>query len=333
MRTEDKNWDIIISKLHGELNKKTDLPESDPDFENQFKDALKIKRLLKRVFLFDNFDKEAAKEKLGKELNFKKKETPLRNLRLSFLRAAVILLIFITGAFIYSISSHFPIKPIYSEIIVPVGQTTKVNLSDGTQVWLSSGTKFKYPATFDRTKRDVYIDGEALFKVTHDKHNPFIVHAGSFNIRVLGTTFNVIAYSSEKKADVMLIKGSVALEEKNKNWEKKMKEGEVATIANEKNPPIISNMNNDFYSAWEKGEVVFKKEKLEEIVQKLERWYNVKFEFKNPELKNLVFSGTFLKNKPIELVFESLTLMNENIAFISGGEIGGKKIIYIKKIH
>ena len=218
----------------------------------------------------------------------------------------------------------------FTEIKVPLGQMTQIKLSDGSNIWLNSGSVFKYPTVFDQSSREVYIEGEAFMEVAHNKRKPFIVNAKEFSIEVLGTSFNVSAYSGDNQASVTLVEGSVILSSEDKSWSKNIVPGQIAAIAKGK-MPAISNVNTDFYTSWKDGKIVFRKETLEEIAKKMERWYNVEIRFKNEELKKHTFSGTFLKYKPVEQVFRSLSIMDSSIDFAVENRIDQKNIINIVK--
>lgn len=332
MSDANSRWENIVSRLHGQEEPEDSLNlGTNPEIDTDYQDALKIRYRLKRVFRFDLFDKRSARIRLDRQLGHISDERPVLNLKQIFTRAAVILLAVLSGYLIkQTVITQFS-KPLYSEVVVPLGQMTKVNLSDGTSVWLNSGTTLKYPTVFDQENREVSIDGEAFFDVTHNSKMPFIVHTNNLSVKVLGTTFNVASYAADKKTDITLVKGAVILQSDADRWTKKMVPGEIATIDHDGNTPEIKTVNTDFYTSWKEGKVVFKKERLDIIANKLERWYNVEIRFKEDDLRQLEFSGTFLKYKPIEQVFQSLRIMNGNIGFISENRAEQKDIIYIVK--
>ena len=330
MSDANSNWEKIVSRIHGEEVPEDSLyrgnnPEEDPDY----KDAQKIKYRLKRVFKFDQFDKQSARIRLDRQLSQANHQKSVINLKQIFARVAVVLVAILSGYLLHqSITTHFS-KALFSEVVVPLGQMTQINLSDGTIVWLNSGTTLKYPTAFDQENREVSIDGEGFFEVTHNSKMPFVVHTNNLSVKVLGTTFNVASYSADKKTDITLVKGSVVLQSNANTWAKKMVPGEAATIDSIGNVPKIRSVNTDFYTSWKEGKVVFKMERLDVIASKLERWYNVEIRFRDKELRQLQFSGTFLKYKPIEQVFKSLSITNEEIRFISENKPDQKDIIYI----
>lgn len=322
----------MISDIH-HIDKEHEIATSEannPQFFSDYQWAIKLKSQLKKVFIWDLFDKKEAKRRLDSRLH--KNDYPV--MRLShriWVRAAVILIAIISGAMIHAVLSGSFRETQFTEIEVPKGQMTQIKLSDGTKIWLNSGSSFKYPTVFDHSSREVFIDGEAYMEVAKNKHKPFVVNAPNFSVAVLGTSFNVSAYSEDDHASVTLVEGSVLLRSNDKKWKTNMVPGQSASFSYGEKMPELTKVNTDFYTSWKDGKIVFRKETLNEIAKKMERWYNVEIEFKDEELKNLVFSGTFLKLKPVEQVFKSLSIMNDQVDFIVENRIDQKNIIHIIK--
>lgn len=328
---ENKYWDDLTSDLHNqdEGSATETSEEKFRKFGSDYQWAVELKSQLKKIFIWDHFDKEEARVRLAHRLS-PKDHRFIRFSRQFWFRAAVILIAVISGVLLHSLISGLFEETRYTEIVVPLGQMTRINLSDGSNVWLNSGSVFKYPAEFDRSSRKVYLDGEAFMEVARNKHQPFVVNAKKFSVEVLGTSFNVLAYSGDDHASVTLVEGSVHIHSEDRKWDKTLLPGQSAELR-QGNFPEIENVNTDFYTSWKEGKIIFRKEPLEEIARKMERWYNVEIRFKDEELKSLVFSGTFLKYKPVEQVFKSLSIMNSNIDFVYENRNDQKNIIYIIK--
>lgn len=324
MKDKNEYWEDLISNIHGEVNDTKFRDENDSDYQW----ALELKGRLKKIFLWDSFNKEEAKIRLNYRIN--KKKNPIVDFsRTMWVRAAVILIAILSGALIHALMPK-SIEAGYNEINVPLGQMTQIKLSDGSKVWLNSGSIFRYPSEFGNYSREVFIDGEAFMDIAKNKNKPFIVNMDKFSVRVFGTSFNVSAYSDDKVADVTLVNGSVLVESKDNSWSKYIVPGQSATIVNGKIDKV-SNVNTDFYTSWKNGKIVFRKETLEEIAKKMERWYNVEIRFKDEGLKSLVFSGTFLKYKPVEQVLQSLSIMNNQIDFRLESRVGERNLVYVVK--
>ena len=101
----------------------------------------------------------------------------------------------------------------YHTVIVPRGGEYNLTLADGTNVWLNSDSKLKFPLHFVGNQRAVYLEGEAFFEVTSDSLKPFVVKTAEANVKVLGTSFNVMNYTDEAKVEVALLKGKVKFED------------------------------------------------------------------------------------------------------------------------
>jgi ferric-dicitrate binding protein FerR (iron transport regulator) len=326
---ENKYWDDLTSELYngGKASAAKASEEKFREFGPTYQWAVELKSQLKKVFGWDFFDKKEAKLRLDYRLH-KKDPRMIRFSHQVWIRAAVILVAIISGVLLHSLISGSFKETRYTEIVVPMGQMTQIRLSDGSKIWLNSGSVFKYPTEFDQSSREVFIDGEAFMEVATDKHKPFIVNTKKFSAEVLGTSFNVSAYSTDARASLTLVEGSVLLRSDDKMWSKTLIPGQIATMATGEIPGV-SNINTDFYTSWKEGKIVFRKETLEEIAKKMERWYNVEIRFKDETLKSLVFSGTFLKYKPVEQVLKSLSIMNNQIDFIYENRNDQKNVIYL----
>ena len=103
----------------------------------------------------------------------------------------------------------------YHRIIVPRGGEYNLKLADGTNVWVFAESEIRFPTRFKGNKREVYLEGEAYFDVTHDEQHPFIVHTEQLNVKVLGTGFNVMAYKGDARTEVTLVHGKVDVKSKN----------------------------------------------------------------------------------------------------------------------
>lgn len=190
----------------------------------------------------------------------------------------------------------------YTEIRTGVGQTRTVTLADGTQVTLNACSKLVYPGQFLDNNRTVELTGQAFFKVARNEDQPFIVHTDRFNVKVLGTQFDVRAYSEDEFLSVNVESGKVQVD---------MPEAMTRLVANEK--LIINTLNNNYYketestnvAVWRSGNLLFKKTPLKEVAKELERVYNCKITFKEGQSFDNLISGEHT-NQSLESVLESL---------------------------
>lgn len=192
---------------------------------------------------------------------------------------------------------------VYNTLRVPRGGEFKIKLQDGTIVHVNSGTVLRYPVKFVGEERRVYLSGEAYFDVQRDESKPFVVEMAESEIKVLGTEFNARAYPEEKRQLTTLVSGKVALtSQSGKSVELTPGEqGEVegTNVKKEKIDVYI-------YTAWKDGKFVFRKQRLEDIMNIVERWYDVKVVFVDEGCKDVTFSGNVLRydgfNKLVEML-------------------------------
>ena len=193
-------------------------------------------------------------------------------------------------------------------IYVPTGQRVNITLSDGTNVWLNARTKIVYPAVFDKSVRQVAVDGEAYFDVAKDKKRPFIVETGKCNMEVLGTKFNFRDYPEDHEVVVSLLEGKVELN----NLLKKEKEAILApderAILNKTNGRMtVETVTASNASQWTDGYLFFDEELLPDIVKELERSYNVTIRIANDSLNTFRFYGNFVRREQsIQEVLDAL---------------------------
>jgi transmembrane sensor len=208
------------------------------------------------------------------------------------------------------------------------GSKSKIQLPDGTEVWLNGDSKIEYNENFNGKFREVKLTGEAFFDVVKNKEKPFIIHTSEMDVKVLGTAFNVRSYPGEATTETALIRGSVEIF-LHKNPYKKylLKPNDKLVLLNNLTAVTDSTNTNDIEkqmvrmkkvrldkagvdvveTMWVKNKLAFDNEQLEKILAETERWYNVKIELKSEKAKLFRFSGVF-ENKPLTDVMEALCL-------------------------
>ncbi len=169
---------------------------------------------------------------------------------------------------------------IMNEVVIPFGKQSELTLADGTVIWLNAGSKLAFPSAFTKSKREVYLEGEACFQVAHDEQRPFTVKTGELEIKVHGTRFNVSAYPDQENVETVLINGSVSLSKTGKfrNRSVVLSPNEKAEFNRLGNEILISmEPEAEKYVAWINGWLEYKRESLNSVLVKLERYYDVKF--------------------------------------------------------
>ena len=216
----------------------------------------------------------------------------------------------------------------YNTVIVPYGKRSKIVLADSSVIWLNSGSRFIYPVQFSEEKREVFLEGEALFEVAHNSHKPFSVVTNNIEVKVLGTVFNVTAYPDDKFTNTVLERGSVEIEYPGQSILKhstlKITPGTSAIYNPEEKTISQQQVETKYYTSWREGILLYQHQSLAEIVKKLSRCYNVEISTDNVELAETCFSGK------LDLKEDVLNVL-ETIAFASNLEIETKnKQIVIK---
>lgn len=210
------------------------------------------------------------------------------------------------------------------------GSKSKIQLPDGTEVWLNADSKITYNENFQGDIREVQLSGEAFFDVVKDEKRPFIIHTDIIDVKVLGTAFNVRSYANEKNTETSLIRGSVEISLRSspdkkftlkpndklivRNEDVRMVSEKAAGEKKESKPILLTwdkiNYEKSDSSAkeilWVKNKLSFDDEPMEEIALKIERWYDVKVNI-DDRIKKEDFTGTF-EGESLQQVMEALQI-------------------------
>ena len=203
-------------------------------------------------------------------------------------------------------------KIVYNTLLVPYGKRSKIQLSDGTMVWLNSGSKMVYPAVFNGKSRELYLEGEAIFDVAHNKSKPFIVISDNQEIEVLGTVFGVTNYKDENTIKTVLKSGSVQISYNNNftssfHTEKmKISPGTKASYNKNTKSIISEKVNVDNCFSWRDGVLIFKNDDLRFITKRISRYYNLEIDIKDENLANETYSGYLDLNENIDSVIQNI---------------------------
>jgi transmembrane sensor len=192
-----------------------------------------------------------------------------------------------------------------NKLTVPWGKISSLTLSDGSKIWINSGTVLEFPSVFEEHQREIRVDGEIYIEVVRNEKSPFVVSTSGFSVNVLGTQFNVSAYHSDPVHRVVLVQGSV---------EVKMQTGEQFKLSPDE---MFSLSEENFYSekvdvynhiSWKDGIFRFTREPLENILIRLSRHYDVPIACSS-EVKKIRVTGKLA-------LFDDLTTVLDNIAVI-----------------
>ena len=190
----------------------------------------------------------------------------------------------------------------YNSIETPLGGQYQVILTDGTKVWLNAASSIRFPAAFAATERKVEITGEVYFEVAKNPKRPFLVVSDKQTVEVLGTHFNVKAYSNDPSAITTLLEGSVKVTTKD-NIQKILVPGQRAVL--HANSIMVEETNTEEAVAWKNGYFRFNDEKIESVMRQLSRWYNIEVNYEGP-LSDEEFNGRISRAKNISQVLKML---------------------------
>lgn len=188
---------------------------------------------------------------------------------------------------------------------VPQGGQYQITLADGSKVWLNAGSTLSYPIRFDQSERIVELQGEAYFEVAH-RQQPFLVKSKDQVIEVLGTRFNVNAYSDESLAKTTLQSGSIQIRVSETNQEALLSPNQQAVLSGQ--TLQIATVDPLEAIAWKEGFFVFDNIRLEDAMTQISRWYNVDIHFENEERRAERFSGSLSKYVQVSQVLGKLAL-------------------------
>ena len=210
-------------------------------------------------------------------------------------------------------------EPEMKTISTPRGKDYELVLSDGTVVLLNADSKITFPTRFTGNKRTVKLVGEAYFKVSKNKHRPFIVETGNLYTKVLGTEFNLKAYP-HSDVNVTLIKGSVVVNAEGK--EVMLKPGENAEYSEDKDIEVTT-VHTEGYIQWKDGYFYFDNVPLIEVVRDLGRWYNVNIEIRDNSLMSYRLHFVASRKASVKEFVDNLNVFN----YLSVVQKGNRLII------
>ena len=191
---------------------------------------------------------------------------------------------------------------IYNTMRIPVGGFYQLAVSDGSKGWLNSMTEFRFPVAFTGEERKVYLTGEAYFEVAPNSKHPFIVVTEEgMEVKVYGTEFNMNTYQ-HGVVQTVLVSGKVGIRVNATGKEVMLAPRQMAEYSEKTGMVRVEDTDPYRYIAWKDGEFVFERETIEEIMERLGRWYDVKVFYENESLKQKRFTGVISRYEDIEQV-------------------------------
>lgn len=226
---------------------------------------------------------------------------------------------------VYDKTSAKPGDLEYNILKTPKGGEYRLVLADGSIVWLNADSELKYPVNFSGSERRVFIEGEAYFKIAKNKDKPFVVHTKGYDVEVLGTSFNIMAYNNEQQIATTLDEGAVKITIGGKENPVYLSPGQQAILQENSNKVEITNVDTYQYKSWKDGLFVFKSEPLGSITRKISKWYNCEIQFADSELENTKFTGTLRRDLDLDKLLNiisqtcqiNFTIDENNVIIIS----------------
>lgn len=201
----------------------------------------------------------------------------------------------------------------YNQVIVPYGKRSFVILSDGTRVWINSGSKLIFPPVFREKNREVVLEGEAFFEVTEDRAKPFFVKTDLFRMKVYGTRFNVQAYRLDQEYNIVLVEGKVSMNPANDPGAKELflEPSQRASISKSSNTFEVRQVENtEVYTAWIDGYLTFINEDLSDVLKRVSRYYNVEISCELTDKVEKIYGKLDLKDN-MERVLDGIAFTSK----------------------
>ena len=295
--------EILTKYFLGELNRSKELElfqqmESDEQLRAEF---IRMQNIQSLTRLVPHPSQEAEGEKgfveFTRRLLAKKRQKRVRFM----LRYAAISLLLIASTFFLTrtmiLQSNAPTA--MNTLYVPAGQRAQLTLHDGTQVWLNAQSTLTYPARFSGKRREVSVVGEAYFDVAEDRKKTFVITTQQLTMEVLGTEFNVYSYPEAGFIKTDLVEGSLKISSKlSPTVSVTLKPNEQVIVKDGK--MFVEEMQNSDYFLWKEGIYTFENERLIDIIEKLQLYYDVKIIVKDPEIFNVRYTGKFRQRDGID---------------------------------
>lgn len=212
------------------------------------------------------------------------------------------------------------VVPVYNKITVPTGGEYLVLLSDGSKVRLNSCSSLRFPVPFTGDSRTVELEGEAYFDVMKSAH-PFLVKTSNLNVQVTGTSFNVSDYSEDRRATTTLIEGQVIVNKHDKGEKYVLEPGLTLKYTKRDGKVKVKEEDAELYISWMCGKFKFENMRLEDIMCKLNRWYDCTVEYADNSLRDLRFSGAAEKDRSANYLLEMIATVTDVEFDVSGKRI------------
>jgi ferric-dicitrate binding protein FerR (iron transport regulator) len=311
---ENRNIYDILKKSYDEFSLEADII----DIKNAWKTV--ADKIGFRDEVYGNTDTYLPKKSGGRKAVRK----PSFHLFGSILKYAAILLVIVSISIVFYIFSPKDESmhdfTVLKEIVVDYGSRANITLPDGSKVMLDAGSRFKYPEVFDNIARVIWLEGEGYFEVIPDENKPFVVQTDDSFIKVLGTKFNIRAWSGDEYKKVVVIEGRVSVNNEDDLAKRVILEKDQMSIIKNGDPadPVI--VDSDKSISWLQNEIDFNDVKLSEIFDQLERWYDVEISIDDRRLLSMRLK-LHVKRVPLNDILNLISSLTGFIFENTGGEV------------
>lgn len=338
---EDNNYRLIIDYFEKTisddgLTKLQDWIEESPENLAQFSETIQVLEAA-RNYLKQPTDVQKGWEKVSARITHDPVAVKTKTLKVSWLAyAASFVAVCAVGWLGYS--AVFPVTGTTASLTTisnPNGKRSKLTLPDSSVVYLGGGSTIRYPKKFTGSKRDVYLNGEAYFEVLHKTDKPFVVNSGHIHTVVLGTSFNVTAYSNDPKVTVTVNTGKVGVmadKQGNNHLIKHLLPNQQLSFSKQTGRWAFTTTNAANVISWTRNDLIFYNTSFSDIASRLEHHYGVKIDFTETRLGNVRLT-TKLLNISLEQAMDNLTMLsgsaytrNGNHLYILNKNQGGSKM-------
>jgi len=248
-------------------------------------------------------------ERFLKKIDKRKKQRPSQYKLVlnAWMKVAAILVIgVLIGSIVVKFFDRMDDDTMYFTSVAPQGSVSQMILPDSTIIYLNAGSEIKYKIGENQKKREVFLNGEAWFKVTKIENRPFVVHTNYYDVNVLGTEFNVKTYEADSLVETTLEKGCVFISPSDKfkmSEIVKLLPNEQFVFDKKKRTLEVKKVNTKYFTAWKDNKLIFVNMNLKDLIVILERKYGVDIEVKNKAILNYHYDGS-IKNETIIEVLE-----------------------------
>lgn len=218
--------------------------------------------------------------------------------RVSGVAACILLLVGVAGIFF---AGRMLSDERMQQVIVPAGQRAELQLSDGTKVWLNSKSRLEYPASFGWHSRKVKLSGEGYFEVTHNERKPFVVQTEDYDVRVLGTTFNVYAYDNDRYTfETALLEGMVEVSSRSDASQRLVLQPNEAAVMAADGRLTRTRLTDMGRFRWTEGLICLNDVPFGELLERFSDYFDIRILLKNPKLYDVRCTGKFRQSDGID---------------------------------